>query len=485
MSSNDLNTEIAKKPATKDRKQVIKHLLTYGLGTAADAAAAFFVTPILAHTLSTSDYGVLELLNRSAAIIYGLVGTAICQAFFRFYLDKDDPKMRGAVVTMTFNSMAAVLSLAVLLIYCFRSMISTALWHTEAYSYAVFLAAIVMAITLLFRIGMVHLQATMKSSLYVACSILNGFGMIVACWVAVSKMGLGLKGAILSQIIVTSVLGAVLFASAWFKHTHVINKPLAKEMLRFAAPFVPSAALAWVLHNIDRYWINQLYGASETGIYSLGWKIGFSVALVSEPVMRLWTPHALTLVQTKGGQFQLGKYISYVFGLLCCAGLALSLFAPEIVRLMSAKEYWEAYKVVPIVTAAYAVWGVCSMSDIGIIVSKRTVFKPLIFLAACIVSILGNMLAVPKFGMLAAAWTCLSAMIVFYLLQAYITNKIYPIGLKLPSMCVSFSIGICAYLIASGSSVLIRVVVLILCVIAHGAFLLFCRRRWAKTNTLA
>ena len=57
--------------------------------------------------------------------------------------------------------------------------------------------------------------------------------------------------------------------------------------------------------------------------------------------------------------------------------------------------------------------------------------------------------------------------------------------LKLPSMCVSFAISICAYLIASGSSVLIRIAVLILCIIAQGAFLLFCRRRWAKTNTLA
>jgi O-antigen/teichoic acid export membrane protein len=458
-------------------------LLTYGLGTAADSAAAFLVTPILLraqHHLSPSDYGVLELLNRSAAIVYGLVGTAICQAYFRFYLDKDDERSRGAVVTMTFGSILVVLTLVALLLSTFSSLISGILWGRSDYAYAVTLMSFTIVATLIFRMGIIHLQATLRSRSYVAASMANGLGMIFASWIAVSRLHLGLTGALVAPLVVVSIIGTLLFLTTWFRHVHVLSRPLAKDMLRFAAPFVPSAALAWALHNVDRYLINMYWGPSVVGIYSLGWKLGFAVTLVSEPVMRLWTPFALSMVRTSGGQMRLGKYIAYVFSMVCMVGLAVSMFSPELVRMVSARGFWGASKIVPVVAAAYAIWAVCSMSDIGIIVSKRTIFKPLIFLAACIVSVVGNLLTIPRYGSVAAAWNSLAAMIVFYAMQAYVTQRIYPIGLKPSAMLITFLLGIGAYLFGHDFSMAGRVMVLTLYTGLVCAFIVVCKERWGS-----
>jgi O-antigen/teichoic acid export membrane protein len=291
---------------------------------------------------------------------------------------------------------------------------------------------------------------------------------------------MGLTGALAAPVVVSLTLATVLVTTVWFKHEHVWDKRLAKEMLRFALPFLPSAVFAWALHNVDRYFINQWCSPAAVGIYSLGYKLGFSVSMISEPVMRLWVPYALNAVRTPGAQNRLGEYISYVFAVICSAALAISLFANEAVRLVSSPAYNGAAAVVPVVAAAYAIWGVCSMSDIGIIISKRTGYKPWIFFLACIVNIIGNIIFVPRYGSIAAAWTTLVGMIVFYIAQAYVTRRVYPIGLRPFSMLVTFILGVIAYVGGIGSGIIARVLIVAVYTAAVGAYMLACRRRWQR-----
>lgn len=113
--------------------------------------------------------------------------------------------------------------------------------------------------------------------------------------------------------------------------------------------------------------------------------------------------------------------------------LATCLFIDDVIRLplgsttLFGKEFWGGTVIVPIVLLAYWLYGIGQNFYVGITLKEKTGYFPLITGAGALVNILANVLLIPPFGMIGAAWATVAAYAVMTLISYRVSQPLYPI----------------------------------------------------------
>jgi O-antigen/teichoic acid export membrane protein len=94
---------------------------------------------------------------------------------------------------------------------------------------------------------------------------------------------------------------------------------------------------------------------------------------------------------------------------------------------MAPPKFHAAHSVIPIVVLAYVMQGVFALTSIGIGISKRTGYFPMITLAAAAVNVALNLFWIPRFGILGAAWSTVAGYALMAALGYWLGNRQYPI----------------------------------------------------------
>jgi O-antigen/teichoic acid export membrane protein len=147
-------------------------------------------------------------------------------------------------------------------------------------------------------------------------------------------------------------------------------------------------------------------------------------------------------------------------------GLGISIFSKEVIKIFALNpSFWPAYKIVPIVTASYIFFGMRIIASLGMFLTKKTKYVANTTIVAAVLNILLNILLIPKFGMITAAYTTLISFVILYLLSYYYSNKCYEIPFENSKILKLFVLGTAFYFIATifnGNSLAIRFLVKIL-----------------------
>jgi O-antigen/teichoic acid export membrane protein len=99
----------------------------------------------------------------------------------------------------------------------------------------------------------------------------------------------------------------------------------------------------------------------------------------------------------------------------------------DLVRLMTTPQYVGAARVVPWLGLAVAFQGIYLLTSIGLNISKRTAYYPVSTGAAAVTSAGLNLLLIPRFGMLGAAWAAVAAYAVLAAVAFAFSRRFYPI----------------------------------------------------------
>src|SRR5579864_7301393 len=80
-------------------KKLTKHTSIYSLGNILSKAVGFFLIPFYTHYLTPADYGTLELLDLSTALVGLLLNIWMNSSVVRYYYEYEDEKNRNQVVS--------------------------------------------------------------------------------------------------------------------------------------------------------------------------------------------------------------------------------------------------------------------------------------------------------------------------------------------------------------------------------------------------
>jgi O-antigen/teichoic acid export membrane protein len=129
--------------------------------------------------------------------------------------------------------------------------------------------------------------------------------------------------------------------------------------LRYSVPLVPHLGASQVAALSDRLVLNHLVSTAASGLYSVGALFAGAISVIADGINRAYVPAAMAGLQS-GDQDSLRRMrdlgVSLVT-LLSLAAAALSLFAREILGVMTGSAFGDSHLVVPLIAFGFAFSG--------------------------------------------------------------------------------------------------------------------------------
>ena len=216
--------------------------------------------------------------------------------------------------------------------------------------------------------------------------------------------------------------------------------------LKIGIPMIPHGLALILLSRIDVTMIQNICGDSDTGLYTSGYTIGTLLMFITNAVSQAWLPWFNEQMYEENREAIREKN-----KLLMFYGCVMTLFfvaaAPEAVKILFHRNYWDSMWVVPPV----ALGTLCQYFYTNYVnlelYTKKTALIAGNSVIAAIINIGLNAYYIPRYGYIAAAYTTLAGyfalMILHYICTRFmLREKVYADGLYFVMVILTSAAGI-------------------------------------------
>jgi len=263
---------------------------------------------------------------------------------------------------------------------------------------------------------------------------------------------MGVAGVLLSSTIASSIVGGTLMIGMFRETGLSFSTAVTRKLIAFGAPLVIWDIGSFVLHFSDRYFLRAYDSLAGVGIYSLSYKLAMLISLfVSGPFTNIWVPKALEIERREGAGAVavLGSIVHYYNLVLVTVAVGVSLFASDVIRLVTGPEFHAAGRPVPMLALAMVLFGYRGIAQVGALIRERSdlVAKSTIVAAVSVIGL--NMLLIPRWGVMGAAVATALAFGLEFVLMRRFSMRVYPLPVDLVVLLKPVALG-AAVLIATG-----------------------------------
>lgn len=224
------------------------------------------------------------------------------------------------------------------------------------------------------------------------------------------------------------VLVQVIFGGLFYFYFFYISKKVFliqewKHALKVQLPLLPHGLSITILNSSDRILINNLVGSAEAGIYSVAYSAGYIVGVFKNSIIDALRPWMYNKIKEKNFD-AIRSMSNSIIIIIVIITIFFSAFGPEVIQLMAPSQYYEAIYVIPPVAASTFFTFLYNLfSIIGMYYEKTKLIMTASVFGAFI-NIILNLILIPIFGYLVAAYTTLLCFILFSLAHYYIMVSI-------------------------------------------------------------
>jgi O-antigen/teichoic acid export membrane protein len=199
--------------------------------------------------------------------------------------------------------------------------------------------------------------------------------------------------------------------------------------LAISIPLMGHVLSTQVLSRADQILIQNIVGETETGIYSLAYRIGEIPSLLLLAFGSVWGVWFFDRMKNNEYEAVREKSVLYALG-FSIAVLGCMIIGPFLLQITTPPEYWSARRLVPVIMAGvywmmlYSLFGVAEQYD------KKMQYLAVATAIAAVFNIVTNILLLPHFGYQIAAWTTVAS----YMLMAFIHIWVVRSVLKRPNL---------------------------------------------------
>ena len=359
--------------AQKDIGRFFRHSAVYAFGNVVNRLGAFVLLPIYTNYLTVAQYGSIELFYAIAAVVSGLLSIGIAHATLRFYFEYHDERERHAVVSTNLLASLAISLVGVLPLAFNSDSVGRYFFGDPEMGLGILLVLASLMLELSSQISLAYLRAKEHSTFFIAVSM----GKLVVQFATNTVLLVWFNAGVLG--VLTGNLAAV--ALGWLVLTvFTISRcglrfDLAKlvPVLKYSYPFLLSTMVALVASTLDRFLINNFITLHALGLYALAIKFSRLLTdLIGEPFNLAYGSFRFTIMKQDNAAEIQARVVRYLFSVSCVVALGLTYFTGDVLRVMSAPEYWQAAELVPLLALAGALRVISYPLQSGILYQKHT-----------------------------------------------------------------------------------------------------------------
>lgn len=402
----------------------VKSAVVYTFATVFSRGLAIITVPIFTRLMSTEQIGVVNLYNTWHGLVSVVATLSLTSGGFAVAM-KEFKDRRDEYISSV-QALTSFVALLIALIY----IVNPSFWNNLTGLPTTLM--VVMMLSFLFEPARDFWRSRQryeyKYKLPGAVSILSALSASSLAIFVVIQMGKSgaenlAEGRLVSSHIITLGVAAVIWIYQFLKGKVWVDKNFWIFSLKLSIPLIGYQFAAQILNVSDRIMIDKMVGKSAVGIYGTLYSVSSISLLVWNAINASFVPY---LFQNIGKKEQKIKEIS--FGLLesyAAIAIILTFLAPEIVRVMATEEYFEAIYIMPPISAGIFFTSVAHIYSNILVYYKKTKYVMYGALFAAVLNIVLNIIFIPIYGYMAAAYTTLAGYIVMALMEALWSVKIH------------------------------------------------------------
>ncbi|HEC32650.1 MAG TPA: hypothetical protein ENI63_00125 [Candidatus Kaiserbacteria bacterium] len=405
--------------------------------------AGFISFPIWTRIFTKAEYGVFSLVGITISLGVGFSKFGLQHAALRYHSDFKEKKtnldMSYYYTTLFMGSLlisGMIISIALLSIETlFRNYIDRPLLELiPLVAVLIFTGTITSVLTMFIR-------ADNRAKLYSIFIVIKKYGGLLLALFIVFHFMRNLRGLFmgfaLSDILMLTFL-IVLFLNK-MKITR-ISFPFLKEAIRYSFPLIWMELSNMILNFGDRYLIQFYMGSDSVGIYSAGYNLtNMAQSFLTTPLRLAIIPMYLQIWNREGERRTinfLSNTLDYYFMLAIPIVVGMIWYGKEIIIVLATSKFQESAIVIPYIVIPLVLHGAYVIYGAGFFIQKKTKILMYLALTAGIVNIALNIILIPKFGILGAAYATLIAYILLSSLIALISYKFLKINIQLKKLLI-------------------------------------------------
>jgi len=384
--------------------ELLSDSFIYGLSTLLTQITGFLLLPIYTRHLTPEDYGVLAMLNVLAMTFTPLAGFCLTSAVYRRLNLRPDEATRGIVLSTGLAGVGLCACTMLAIGWIFARWPAIWLVGNDSAAPLVRISMLTSALILVGDVARVDLRSR-RLARTVGALNLTAFvvTLTITIWLVVFNQS-GVAG------VVWGGAGGALFgmlAAFWVTRKRFpmrFDKAELRCMLQYGGPIVPSRLVAVGLMTYSQYYVREMLGLDEAGLYDIALRFVLPIGLVVSAIQEAWVPYKFQIHERdKRPQDFFRESFTYYLALILYLWVGVAAWGPELLRLMTDAKYHTAASLVTLTGLVRVMWGVYVMMSSGIELSDDTRPFSLISAAGLIVVVACTLFAVPALGAAGAA----------------------------------------------------------------------------------
>jgi O-antigen/teichoic acid export membrane protein len=370
----------------------------YGMAAAISRFATLVTFPIIVRHLTVSDYGVFDILQVFGSFLTVLLIFGQDSGVARYFFDHDDIETRRELISQSLLIRVVVLAVALPLVWLLASGALGLLGIDPSFRPAFGILLLQAPCLVLLNFAVVLLRVTFSRNRFIFLSI--GFSFTqAACWlVAILVYDASVGGILLSGLLAAAIFAAIglYFIRGWLKPTLRLN--FVVQMLPYSLPYGAISVLRAIVPLMERALVSLLLAADALGLYAAGAKITMLYALFAFAFQSAWEPFALSIGKRPDAAATYNLVLKVFIILACTLVLLLTAAARPLLVALASEKFVEAAVIVFPLVLALAIESISWITEIGLILQRRTSLKLLGYVLGALASVLGIVLLAPAFG---------------------------------------------------------------------------------------
>lgn len=217
---------------------------------------------------------------------------------------------------------------------------------------------------------------------------------------------------------VAVIVGLTLFVVNAVKGKKLFSRKYWKYALGFNIPLIPYYLSQTVFNQSDRIMIDRYCGTDKAGIYNVGYQLAVVLTFVLNAVNDAYIPWLYGRI--RAGKQEENKMVSNGIAVLMAVMLlGVTVMAPEIIAILAAEEYQEAMWVVPPVAMSILLLFYAQLFINIQFYYEEKMLLVYASIGSAVANVILNMVFIPLFGFVAAAYTTLASYAVFAITNYY------------------------------------------------------------------
>lgn len=388
-------------------KYLIKNTLLFTLGNLGSKLITFFLIPLYTNTLSTTQYGTIDLVATVSTVAIPILTINICESVMRFALDKDaDQKQITQIGTYIFLC-ACLFGLLIIPICTLFNQISS--YAGLTYFYVISLAAS--------QLYLCDLRGKELLLYYSIGNVLHTLLIAVFNIMFLLIFKMEIKGYLLAFIIANLIISlyALIVGKGYKSFTlQRINKKLLVSMSKYSIVLIPNSFMWWIMNSSDRIMVSSMVGIAANGIYAVSYKIPTLVSTLTSIFNQAWSYSAIREDGACDEELYNNRIFKMLIGIVMLIRIGILTFVKPFLSIYVSEEFFSAWKYTPFLIIGYVYLTLGSFMATSYTVHKDSFGYLFSGMFGAVFNIVLNFALIPLIDVYGAAIaTCISFFLVF------------------------------------------------------------------------